>query len=516
MFKTYLCFVIISSFSYSECARILGAVFTPSYSHQVAFQPIWKELSLRGHQLTVLTTNPLNDSSLKNLTEIDLSMSYDTMKAYKADEILSSNNDSVAVRIKKYMEALHVIADKQLAHPKVQDLLHNKRNDFDLLMVEAIYPTQMAFSWWFNIPFIGLISLDAPSRIHAAVGNPVHPVLYPDYDLPFDKNLTFGERVISTLFHCAMLLYTKFRLHAREERTLRKYFGEDVPPINEIQKNMSMLFINANPIFHNIRPLVPATIQIGGGIHLREPKPLPKDIQEYLDNSSDGFIYFSLGTNVKSAALPPQIKDAILQTFAELPYNILWKFEDEHIPNKPKNVKIVKWLPQTAVLAHKNIKAFIMQCGLQSMEEAIVYNVPMIGLPFYGDQGNNAKVLESKGLGIRLNTEKLEKNTFSNAILTVISDTKYKDNLKELAALYSDHPMSGLEKAIWWTEYVIRHKGAKHLRSHIIDVPMYQYLLLDVIAFIAAVLTAIIFVITITLKFIFRRVFRRNSKIKKE
>jgi glucuronosyltransferase len=37
-----------------------------------------------------------------------------------------------------------------------------------------------------------------------------------------------------------------------------------------------------------------------------------------------------------------------------------------------------------------------------------------------------------------------------------------------------------METAIFWTEYVIRHKGAPHLRSAGADLPWYQYLLLDV------------------------------------
>jgi len=44
--------------------------------------------------------------------------------------------------------------------------------------------------------------------------------------------------------------------------------------------------------------------------------------------------------------------------------------------------------------------------------------------------------------------------------------------------------MSALDTAIFWTEYVIRHKGAPHLRPAILDLAWYQYLLLDVIAFV--------------------------------
>lgn len=275
MSKLYIALLLII-WDVCDSARILGAVFTPSYSHQLAFQPIWKELSLRGHQVTVLTTNPMNNPKLTNLSEIDLSMSYEIMKFHKTDELLSTKKGSVVERLKNYIKALHEVADKQLSHPEVQDLIHHHRNDFDLLMVEAIYPTQMALSWWFQIPFIGLVSLDAPNRIHAIMGNPVHPVLYPAYDLPFDQNLSFSERLISTIHSLFMLWFEKFRFHPRADETIQQHFGIEAPKIEEIQKNMSLLFINVNPIFHNIRPLGATTIPIGGGIHLDHPSALPK------------------------------------------------------------------------------------------------------------------------------------------------------------------------------------------------------------------------------------------------
>lgn len=34
-----------------------------------------------------------------------------------------------------------------------------------------------------------------------------------------------------------------------------------------------------------------------------------------------------------------------------------------------------------------------------------------------------------------------------------------------LSEQYRDRPMAPLDTAVYWTEYVIRHKGARHLRS---------------------------------------------------
>jgi len=41
--------------------------------------------------------------------------------------------------------------------------------------------------------------------------------------------------------------------------------------------------------------------------------------------------------------------------------------------------------------------------------------------------------------------------------------------------------MSPLETAVYWTEYVIRHKGAPHLRSAAVGMLWYQYYLIDVL-----------------------------------
>lgn len=118
------------------------------------------------------------------------------------------------------------------------------------------------------------------------------------------------------------------------------------------------------------------------------------------------------------------MKQAILEAFSDLPFNVLWKFEDENIPKKTKNIKIVSWVPQTAVLAHPNIKAFVTQGGLQSVEEAIYFGVPMLVIPFYGDQGHNSKIVESKGLGLRLQLEEFNKEMFLEGILNVSTDTR--------------------------------------------------------------------------------------------
>lgn len=51
---------------------------------------------------------------------------------------------------------------------------------------------------------------------------------------------------------------------------------------------------------------------------------------------------------------------------------------------------------------------------------------------------------------------------------------------------FRDRPMTPQESVVYWTEYVLRHKGAHHLKSEALNLTWYQYMLLDVI-FVAVV-----------------------------
>lgn len=57
-----------------------------------------------------------------------------------------------------------------------------------------------------------------------------------------------------------------------------------------------------------------------------------------------------------------------------------------------------------------------------------------------------------------------------------------------MSSIFQDRPMSALDTAVYWVEYVIRHNGAHHLRSSAVDLTWYQYYLLDLIAFILSII----------------------------
>lgn len=90
-----------------------------------------------------------------------------------------------------------------------------------------------------------------------------------------------------------------------------------------------------------------------GGLHIEEPKELPKDIKKFLDGAKDGAVYFSLGTNIVGKDVTEEKINAIVKAFARLPQRVLWKFDNVNL-KVSENVKIANWLPQNDVLGKSN------------------------------------------------------------------------------------------------------------------------------------------------------------------
>ena len=86
-----------------------------------------------------------------------------------------------------------------------------------------------------------------------------------------------------------------------------------------------------------------------------------------------------------------------------------------------------------------------------------------------------------------------------------------------ISGLLQDRRRTPLQETADWIEYVLRHGGARHLRAQVLNIPWYQYYLLDVIAFLVAIVTLVVIVIRLMYKCMCRVCCKRGeSKAKKE
>lgn len=84
--------------------------------------------------------------------------------------------------------------------------------------------------------------------------------------------------------------------------------------------------------------------------------------------------------------------------------------------------------------------------------------------------------------------------------------------MSRLSSITKDKPMSSIDTAIWWVEYVIRHNGAPHLRPASLDLTWYQYYMVDILCILILSLFLIFYVLYYIL---IRKIFNKNENTNK-
>ena len=115
--------------------------------------------------------------------------------------------------------------------------------------------------------------------------------------------------------------------------------------------------------------------------------------------------------------------------------------------------------------------------------------VPVLCIPFFLDQFTHCKTLTNRlEMGVLVEPEKINKETFSEALSEVLSNHKYAENAKKVQYILEDQPMKSRDQFLYWVNYTIRHKGAHHL---IADAPfelnVLQYWSVDVVTFLLGI-----------------------------
>lgn len=192
----------------------------------------------------------------------------------------------------------------------------------------------------------------------------------------------------------------------------------------------------------------------------------------------------------------------LADAFRNVKQNILWKWEDESLPNLPANVLVKNWLPQNDILMHENVRLFISHGGLFGTTEALQRGVPMLYIPLFGDQLRNAIRAVNIGYAEMLRISEITESNLPLKLDVLLNDPKYLAKAKEVSRIIMDRPIHPMNESIYWVEYVIRHGGAKHLKSAAANLSFFTYFLMDVFAVIAIGMIVIFLVMALTMKFV--------------
>lgn len=109
----------------------------------------------------------------------------------------------------------------------------------------------------------------------------------------------------------------------------------------------------------------------------------------------------------------------------------------------PKNVSVRRSVPQTAVLAHTDV--FVTHVGANSMHEALFHGVPLVCMPHFGDQPQNAARVVAEGAGVLMPTGEVSAARVA-AEVERVSGEAFRANAARLSTKL--RACGGLERAL--------------------------------------------------------------------
>ena len=128
-----------------------------------------------------------------------------------------------------------------------------------------------------------------------------------------------------------------------------------------------------------------------------------------------------------------------LQAVADLPVRVLLtvgrELDLDALPERPANVRVEPWVPQQDVLGHA--AAAVVHGGSGSTLGALAAGVPLVVVPLFADQPENARRVAEVGAGIAVEPNREDPGRRSaplrNAIETVLADPSYGERARAIA-----------------------------------------------------------------------------------
>ncbi|KAF5909480.1 UDP-glucuronosyltransferase 2A1-like, partial [Clarias magur] len=295
-----------------------------------------------------------------------------------------------------------------------------KELHFDVLLYDPMMPCAGMMADLLKVPSVLSIRASFASNIERFCGQlPAPPSYVPAAAVQghLTDRMDFKERLENMLLYIghsaiAILLYMFNSNNNFSKMT-------DLTPCESFG-NADIWLIRSYWDFEYPRPLLP-NFKFVGGLHCKPAKPLPKEMEAYVQSSGDdGIVVFSLGSMVKN--LSKGKVNNIASALGKIPQKVVWGYTGVKPKTLAPNTRIYDWIPQNDLLGHPKTKAFITHGGTNGIYEAIYHGVPVVGLPLFADQPDNLNHIKTKGAAIMLDITKMESTDLTQALNDVINN----------------------------------------------------------------------------------------------
>ncbi|KAM9238111.1 UDP-glucuronosyltransferase 2A1 isoform 4-T4 [Dugong dugon] len=453
-------------------------------SHWLNVKIIIDDLIKREHKVTVLVASgalfitPTSESSLtfeiyrvpfgkERMEEVIKNLVLTWLENRPSPSTIWRFYQEIAKVIKDFHVVTREMCDSILQNQKLMERL--KKGQFGVLVSDPVFPCGDIIALKLGIPFMYSLRFSPASTVEKHCGKVPYPPSYvPAVLSELTDQMSFTDRIRNFIsYHLQDYMFDT--LWKSWDSYYSKALGKPTT-LCETMGKAEIWLIRTYWDFEFPRPYLP-NFEFVGGLHCRPAKPLHK---------------------------------------------VLWRYKGMKPATLGANTRLYDWLPQNDLLGHPKTKAFVTHGGTNGIYEAIYHGVPMVGVPMFADQPDNIAHMKAKGAAVDVNINTMTSADFLNALRTVINDPSYKENAMRLSRIHHDQPVKALDRAVFWIEFVMRHKGAKHLRPAAHDLTWYQYHCLDVIGFLLACVATIIFLITKCCLFSCQKFGKTGKKKKRE
>uniref|UniRef100_A0A2K5Z1V6 UDP-glucuronosyltransferase n=1 Tax=Mandrillus leucophaeus TaxID=9568 RepID=A0A2K5Z1V6_MANLE len=478
--------------SSGNCGKVL--VWPTEFSHWMNIKTILDELVQRGHEVTVLAYSPSilpgpnNPSALKfeicptSLTETEFENGI-TQLIKRWSDVPKDSFWPHFLQIQEmmwtYTDMIRKFCKDVVSNKKLMKKLQDSR--FDVVLADPVSPCGELLAELLKLPFVYSLRISPGYAIEKHGGGFLFPPSYvPVAVTELRDQMTFLERVQNMIY----MVYFDFWFQVWDVKNWDQFYSK---VLALIMQHIRRYWPFIQRIF--IKRLAYTTGKCVNTFFFSQ------EMEEFVQSSGDnGVVVFSLGSMVSN--MSEERANVIASALAKIPQKVLWRFDGNKPDTLGINTQLYKWLPQNDLLGHPKTRAFITHGGANGIYEAIYHGIPMVGVPLFADQPDNIAHMKAKGAAVSLNFNAMSSTDLLNALKTVINDPLYKENAMKLSRIHHDQPVKPLDRAVFWIEFVMRHKGAKHLRVAAHDLTWFQYHSLDVIGFLLACVATVIFIIT--------------------
>ena len=209
------------------------------------------------------------------------------------------------------------------------------------------------------------------------------------------------------------------------------FAGQGAPPLPDLE------FIGDGAVNLYVYPEIAdyaRSATLGSGWHRIDSSVRHTDaafaLPDQLADGDGALIYFSLGS-LGSADVP--LMRRVIDCLSQTPHRYIVSKGPLHAEIElPGNMWGAEFLPQTSIIPLADL--VITHGGNNTTTECLHFGKPMIVLPLFWDQHDNAQRVAELGLGVRLDTYRFTDEQLHGAISTLLNDEALKARLERSAA----------------------------------------------------------------------------------